>query len=84
MKIVLVSNYPPDRQHSMLSFAALMEEGLKRVGHNVRTLHPPVVFGKVADRAKAAGKWFAYLDKLLLLPPILSEATRNAEIDVRR
>jgi glycosyltransferase involved in cell wall biosynthesis len=43
-------------------------------------LHPPVVFGKVADRARAAGKWFGYVDKLLLLPPLLSGATRDADI----
>src|SRR6185369_9248097 len=49
-------------------------------GHNVRTLYPPVVFGKVGARTKAAEKWFGYVDKLLLLPPLLNGATRDADI----
>lgn len=64
----------------MLSFAALMEEGLQRVGHHVRTLHPPVVFGMLTNRVTKASKWLAYVDKLLLLPLLLTEATRHADI----
>jgi glycosyltransferase involved in cell wall biosynthesis len=80
VRVVLVGNYVPDRQHSMLSFASLMEEGLKKAGHQVRTLYPPVIFGKLGDRARGARKWLAYVDKLVLLPPLLKDATRDADI----
>ena len=80
MKVLLVGNYPPDRQHSMLGFAALMEEGLRTAGHDVATIYPPVVFGKLGSYVPPASKWLAYLDKFLLLPPLLKRACRDADI----
>jgi glycosyltransferase involved in cell wall biosynthesis len=64
----------------MLGFARLLEEGLTRAGHEVRLIHPPVVFGKLSKYWPSAGKWLGYLDKFLLLPPILKRAVRNADI----
>jgi glycosyltransferase involved in cell wall biosynthesis len=63
----------------MLSFATLMELGLKEAGHEVRTLHPPIVFGKLG-RSSRLQKWMAYVDKLVLLPPRLWRAARQADI----
>jgi glycosyltransferase involved in cell wall biosynthesis len=80
VKILLVGNYRPDGQHSMLGFAQLMEEGLRRAGYEVRTIHPPVVFGKLSRFLPSASKWLSYLDKFLLFPPILKRAIRRAEI----
>ena len=80
LKILLVGNYLPDRQHSMLGFTGLMEQGLKNAGHDVHTLYPPVVFGKVGQRIPAAGKWLGYIDKLALLPPLLNKAVHEADI----
>jgi glycosyltransferase involved in cell wall biosynthesis len=80
VKILLVSNYLLDRQHSMLGFALLMEQGLREAGHDVRTLHPPVVFGRLGRWLPVASKWLAYMDKFLLLPPLLREAARRADL----
>ena len=80
MKVILVGNYHLDGQHSMLGFARLMEEGLRRAGHEVRTVYPPVVFGKMSKYWPSAGKWLGYLDKFLLLPPILRRAVRDADV----
>lgn len=80
LKILLVGNYLPDRQHSMLGFTTLMEQGLKKAGHDVQTLCPPVVFGKLGQRVPAAGKWLGYVDKLALLPPMLNKAVSKADI----
>ena len=80
LRILLVGNYALDRQHSMLSFAALMEHGLNRAGHEARTLYPPVVFGQLGQRLPAASKWFGYVDKLLILPLLLRRAAREADI----
>lgn len=80
MKVILVENYHPDEQPSMLGFARLMKEGLIAAGHEVRTIYPPVVFGKLRKYWPSTGKWLGYLDKFLLLPPILKRAIRDADV----
>jgi glycosyltransferase involved in cell wall biosynthesis len=80
MKVLLVGNYVPERQYSMLGFTKLMEKGLNDAGHDVRTLYPPVIFGRLGQYLPAANKWLAYLDKFLVLPPLLREATRKVDI----
>ena len=64
----------------MLGFTGLMEQGLKNAGHDVQTLYPPVVFGKLGQRVSAASKWLGYVDKLALLPPLLNKAVHEADI----
>jgi glycosyltransferase involved in cell wall biosynthesis len=81
VRILLVGNYIPDGQHSMLGFASLMHQGLMDAGHEVQTLHPPVIFGRLSRCFPAgASKWLAYLDKFLLLPPLLRGAARRVDI----
>ena len=80
MKILLVGNYPPDRQHSMMGFTGLMEQGLKKAGHEVQTIYPPVVFGKMGRHVPPASKWLGYVDKLAVLPPLLNRAADQADI----
>jgi glycosyltransferase involved in cell wall biosynthesis len=46
MKILLVGNYLPDRQHSMQRFANMLDEGLRARGHEVRLLRPEVKVGR--------------------------------------
>src|ERR1051326_735523 len=64
----------------MLGFTGLMEQGLKNAGHDVQTLYPPVVFGRVGQRVPAASKWLGYIDKLALLPLLLNKAVHEADI----
>ena len=80
MNLLLVGNYILDGQHSMIGFAALMEDGLRRAGHQVRTLHPPVVFGRFGRSLPRMLKWFAYVDKLALFPPLFRRAARNVDL----
>jgi len=80
VKILLVGNYRADGQHSMLGFARLMERGLQQIGHQVRTVCPPVVFGRLGRHWPAAQKWLGYLDKFLLLPPILKQQARDVDV----
>jgi glycosyltransferase involved in cell wall biosynthesis len=80
MKILLVGNYAPDRQHSMLGFTDLMAQGLKKAGHEVETIYPPVVFGKMGRHVPPASKWLGYVDKLAVLPPLLNRAADQADI----
>jgi glycosyltransferase involved in cell wall biosynthesis len=71
VNILLVGNYIPEKQHSMLGFAELLESGLRRAGHRVRVAHPPYVFGRIGEWMPRMQKWLAYLDKLFLFPPLL-------------
>lgn len=66
--IVLVGNYRPDRQESMLRFTRLLAEGLGAVSR-VSVWEPVVVFGRAfADTTRGVGKWFGYVDKWVLTP----------------
>jgi glycosyltransferase involved in cell wall biosynthesis len=80
VKILLVGNYIPDGQHSMLGFSTLLEHGLRESGHDVRTLHPPVVFGRIGKLMPRAFKWFAYVDKLVLGPLFVRAAASNVDL----
>ncbi|MBC2594549.1 glycosyltransferase family 4 protein [Ruficoccus amylovorans] len=62
--IALIANYAPDRQASMLRFAALLETGLRDKGCRVTRLEPKKVLGGPGP----AAKWRGYADKFLLAP----------------
>ncbi|MEM9226650.1 MAG: glycosyltransferase family 1 protein [Verrucomicrobiota bacterium] len=62
--IVLISNYRPDGQYSMLRFAEMLEVHLRKAGASVTRLEPLRVFGGKGPLAK----WRGYLDKYLLFP----------------
>jgi glycosyltransferase involved in cell wall biosynthesis len=74
MKILLIGNYTPDRQHSMLRFAAMLRDGLAARGHEVQLLQAKPVFGR------NGGKWRAYLDKFMLFPTTLRRAAEWADV----
>jgi glycosyltransferase involved in cell wall biosynthesis len=83
MKVLLVGNYFPDRQHSMQRFAAMLRDGLRAQGHEVRLIRPrPVLARRLRGLAKvpSAGKWLAYIDKYLLFPRTLRRAARWADV----
>lgn len=79
MRLVLIANYPPDRQESMLRFAATLAAELPRMGCEVEVLAPRVVFGGRGSPHAGAGKWLAYLDKYLLFPRTLARRVRLAD-----
>ena len=49
MRILLVGNYAPDRQESMLRFGSLMERELTARGHEVTLLQPKPYTAAVAS-----------------------------------
>ncbi len=79
MRILLIANYVPDAQQSMQRFAALLATGLTEAGHEVRTVRPSIVAGKLA-RGESAAKWLGYIDKLGLFPRVLHKAVDWAQI----
>ena len=68
LRILLVGNYPLDKQESMLRFGSLMERELKSRGHTVKLLQPEPYLGKLSPMVKGLGKWLGYVDKFLLFP----------------
>ncbi len=66
MKILLVGNYAPDAQQSMLRFGALLREQLRARGIEAAWIAPEERLRRI--RRGAAGKWLGYLDKYVLFP----------------
>lgn len=81
MKVLLIGNYLPDQQESMQRFAGMLEAGLTQLGHQVRLIRPELVFKKIKpSSASELGKWLGYIDKLLLFPRQLCQATSWADV----
>lgn len=71
--IILLGNYPADKQESMERFALMLQKGLEDQG-NVDTViwRPKVMLGKVANSTNTGiGKWLGYIDKWILYPILL-------------
>jgi glycosyltransferase involved in cell wall biosynthesis len=70
MKILLVCNYAPDGQQSMLRFGALLRDQLQARGCEVAVLVPPARLQRADGGARS--KWLGYADKYVLFPPRLA------------
>jgi glycosyltransferase involved in cell wall biosynthesis len=79
MKVLLVANYEPDGQNSMLAFRRVLERELPRLGCEVRVAAPPQRVLRFAPSARWR-KWFAYIDKFVLFIPSLVRQARWADV----
>jgi glycosyltransferase involved in cell wall biosynthesis len=72
MRILLIGNFPPDRQESMLRFCGMMSEGLKDLGHEVDTWHPIPAASRLVSNYRYGGfpKYLGYFDKFVAFPRI--------------
>ncbi len=69
MRIILIGNYPPDRQESMERFAQMLSAGFQQVGLDTVIWRPGVLLGRPFRHTKSGlGKWLGYVDKWLLFP----------------
>jgi len=66
MRIIIVRNYAPDKQYSMLAFADMLADGLRMLGHHVSVVAPPARLGKGCNSVHGLGKWLGYVDKYIL------------------
>jgi glycosyltransferase involved in cell wall biosynthesis len=84
MKIVLVSNYLPDEQASMLRYASMLDRELRMRGHQVTVISPPAVILRHFGRGTSLEKWLAYVDKYIFAPAYLRRYLRSraGEIDL--
>jgi glycosyltransferase involved in cell wall biosynthesis len=80
VKILLVGNYAPDQQYSMLGFCSMMELELRKAGHSVRVVRPEVRLGRLRARPSELGKWLGYIDKFILFPAHLRTASKAADV----
>lgn len=80
MKILLIGNYAPDGQESMLRYAALLRSGLLYAGHEVALAAPRKALNVAGRPATGVWKWMGYLDKYLVSPPALARAARAADL----
>lgn len=72
MKIVLIGNYPLDKQESMERFLQMLNGGFLDAGINT-VIWKPVAFFALKNKITTAGfnKWLGYLDKWILFPIII-------------
>lgn len=66
--VLLIGNYPLDRQQSMLRFANMMVEGLASAGVSAELIQPRPWLGKFRFAGGFVAKWLAYVDKFLIFP----------------
>ena len=76
-EVLIVGNYVPDGQESMLRFARMLETGLRAQGVAVDTVAPRAGFGRWRPGNGGLGKWLAYLDKYLVFPWQLRRRVRR-------
>jgi glycosyltransferase involved in cell wall biosynthesis len=79
MKVLLVANYEPDGQNSMLAFRRVLERELPRLGCEVRVAAPSQRVLRFAPSERWR-KWFAYVDKFVLFIPSLVRQARWADV----
>lgn len=80
MKILLVGNYLPQTQQSMLRFCATLGLELRKAGHEVRVIHPEPRLARGRPTRGGLGKWLAYVDKFVLFVPRLRRASRWSDV----
>lgn len=69
MKVLLVANYPPDRQESMLRFGRMLAEGLPAHGVEPIVVAPVQrAAGLTSYRYSGGPKYLGYVDKFILFP----------------
>jgi glycosyltransferase involved in cell wall biosynthesis len=80
MNVLLISNYPPDKQQSMLRYADMLQQELRKRGHTVDIVYPPVVLGGFSFLRGSVKKWIGYIDKYLFAPSYLRKKAAQSDI----
>jgi glycosyltransferase involved in cell wall biosynthesis len=79
MKIVLIGNYVPDGQQSMLKFANMFLQLAETQPIKITLWQPPTILGRFLPSSKWR-KWLGYADKYLLSLPSLAVAIHEADL----
>lgn len=81
-RVLLLANYEPDGQQSMLRFARSLAGHTARRGARVSTWHPPRRWGPRTASYSGPGKWLGYLDKYLFALAALRRLAQRLPLDV--
>ena len=65
LMILLIGNYPLERQQSMERFAMMMLDGLTAAGIAAELIRPRPFLGRFGAAGAFVAKWLAYLDKFV-------------------
>jgi len=77
LMILLIGNYPLDRQQSMQRFATMMLEGLTAIGVRAELICPRPFLGRFRSAGGFIAKWLAYLDKFIFFRRTLARKLRE-------
>jgi glycosyltransferase involved in cell wall biosynthesis len=66
--VLLIGNYPLERQHSMQRFAIMMLHNLSAAGIPAEIINPRPALGRFFTSSGFISKWLAYIDKFILFP----------------
>src|SRR6202158_214439 len=77
--VLLIGNYPLDRQQSMQRFGTMMLHGLNASGISAKLIAPQPFFGKFRGAGSFVAKWLGSIDKFVLLPRHLLAALAKEE-----
>jgi glycosyltransferase involved in cell wall biosynthesis len=75
--ILLIGNYPLDRQQSMERFATMMLAGLQSAGISAELVQPSAFFGRFRFAGSFVAKWLGYIDKFVLFRRRLARKLRE-------
>src|SRR5437764_11795360 len=75
--ILLIGNYPLERQQSMERFAMMMLDGLTAAGIPAAVIRPRPFLGRFRFAGGFIAKWLAYLDKFVFFRPALARKLRE-------
>lgn len=79
LRLLLISNYPPDKQESMLRFASILE-GFQARGFHVQRIQPEQRVRSRFRPDSRMAKWAGYVDKFLLFPPRLGRVSKEYDV----
>jgi glycosyltransferase involved in cell wall biosynthesis len=77
--VLLIGNYPLDRQQSMQRFGTMMLHGLSASGIPAKLIAPRPFFGKFRGAGSFVAKWLGYIDKFILFPRQLRSTIAKEE-----
>jgi glycosyltransferase involved in cell wall biosynthesis len=66
--VLLIGNYPFDRQQSMQRFGTMMLHGLNHAGIAAKLIAPQPALGRFRGAGSFIAKWLGYIDKFILFP----------------
>ncbi|QYM80778.1 glycosyltransferase family 4 protein [Horticoccus luteus] len=80
MRLLLIGNFPPDRQESMLRFGTLLETALRARGQSVTTWCPAPALVRLLPRYRYNGfaKLCGYFDKFVVFPRLVRRRLASA------